>query len=63
MLSSPNDSVIVLVALVVGVGGIHTADQARELLSAGCAAVQIYTGLIFEGPGLISRLNRELSLR
>jgi len=45
---------------VVGVGGIHTTEQVRELLDAGCVAVQVYTALIFEGPGLISRLNRGL---
>ncbi len=45
---------------VVGVGGIETAAQVRELLAAGCAAVQIYTALIYEGPGLPARLHREL---
>lgn len=46
---------------IVGVGGIHTAAQARELLAAGCAAVQVYTALIYEGPGLIRRLNAGLA--
>jgi dihydroorotate dehydrogenase len=45
---------------VVGVGGISRADQVRELLGLGCACVQLYSGLIFEGPGLVRRLNREL---
>jgi len=45
---------------VVGVGGIHRVEQVEELLEAGCVAVQVYTALIFEGPGLISRLNRGL---
>ena len=45
---------------VVGVGGVHTVEQVKELLDAGCVAVQVYTALIFEGPGLISRLNRGL---
>jgi dihydroorotate dehydrogenase len=45
---------------VIGVGGIHEARQVRELLDAGCVAVQLYTALIYEGPGLVSRLNREL---
>jgi dihydroorotate dehydrogenase len=45
---------------VIGCGGVTTPDQARELLDAGCAAVQLYTGLIFEGPGLPTRLNRAL---
>lgn len=45
---------------VIGVGGVHRADQARALLDAGCRAIQLYSGLIFEGPGLPSRLNRAL---
>jgi dihydroorotate dehydrogenase len=46
---------------VVGVGGIHSVEQVRDLLTAGCVAVQIYSGLIFEGPGLPSRLHRGLA--
>jgi dihydroorotate dehydrogenase len=46
---------------VVGAGGIRCADQVRELLRAGCAAVQLYTALIFDGPGLVSRLNRDMA--
>jgi dihydroorotate dehydrogenase len=45
---------------VVGVGGISRADQVRELLDLGCACVQLYSGLIFECPVLVRRLNREL---
>ena len=45
---------------VIGVGGIHRAEQAAELLAAGCRAVQLYSALVFEGPGLPSRLNRAL---
>jgi dihydroorotate dehydrogenase len=46
---------------VIGVGGIETAAQVAELLAAGCAAVQIYTALIYQGPGLVARLNRQLA--
>jgi dihydroorotate dehydrogenase len=46
---------------VVGVGGIWDTGQVEELLGAGCAAVQIYTALVYEGPGLPSRLHRELA--
>jgi len=46
---------------VVGVGGIERADQVRELLDAGCVAVQLYTALVFEGPGLPARIHRELA--
>lgn len=48
---------------VVGVGGIERADQVRELLDMGCAAVQLYSALIYEGPGLPARLHRELVTR
>ncbi len=50
-------------APVIGVGGIFTADDALEYLRMGCAAVQVYTGFIFEGPGLVARLHRELAAR
>ncbi|MCK6505466.1 quinone-dependent dihydroorotate dehydrogenase [Myxococcota bacterium] len=46
---------------VVGVGGVHRPDQVAELLGLGCAAVQLYSGLIFEGPGLVHRLHHELA--
>jgi dihydroorotate dehydrogenase len=42
---------------VIGAGGIRSAAQAQDLLDAGCVAVQVYSGLIFEGPGLIHRIN------
>lgn len=41
---------------LIGVGGIHRADHVRTLLDAGCAGVQLYTGLIYEGPGLPAQL-------
>lgn len=39
---------------IIGVGGIHSGQQAREKIEAGADAVQLYTGLIYRGPGLIS---------
>ncbi len=42
---------------VIGAGGVRSADQAQELLDMGCVAVQIYSGMVFEGPGLIHRIN------
>ena len=41
---------------VIGVGGIFTADDALEKFDAGAALVQLYTGFIYEGPGLIRRI-------
>jgi dihydroorotate dehydrogenase len=45
---------------VVAVGGIHSLDGVLDALAAGAAAVQIYTGLIMEGPGLVHTLNTQL---
>ena len=38
---------------IIGVGGINSSQQAREKIEAGANAVQLYTGLIYQGPGLI----------
>jgi len=45
---------------LVGVGGVFTAAQAMEKMRLGAKLVQIYTSLIFEGPGIVRRLKREL---
>jgi dihydroorotate dehydrogenase len=41
---------------VVSVGGIASADDVRDRLAAGARLVQLYTALIYEGPGLVARL-------
>jgi dihydroorotate dehydrogenase len=46
---------------IVGVGGIMGPDDARAKLDAGATLVQIYTGLVYEGPGLVKRIVSELS--
>ena len=45
---------------IIGVGGIHTADDAIEKLNAGASLVQLYTGFIYEGPQLIKDINKKL---
>jgi dihydroorotate dehydrogenase len=45
---------------IIGVGGIFNAADAIEKLDAGASLVQVYTGLIFEGPGIVSNINRGL---
>ncbi len=45
---------------IIGVGGIHSADDAREKLEAGADLVQLYTGFIYEGPALVKRINKSL---
>ena len=46
---------------IVGVGGIHTPEDAIEKLEAGAALVQLYTGFIYEGPGLVKRLCKKIA--
>ena len=46
---------------IIGAGGIHSAQDALEKLAAGAALVQLYTGFIYEGPGLVRRINRVLA--
>lgn len=45
---------------IIGVGGIHSAEDAIEKLEAGAALVQIYTGFVYEGPALIKRINKKI---
>ena len=45
---------------LVGVGGIDTGDSALAKIEAGASLIQLYTGLVFEGPGLIGRIKRKL---
>lgn len=45
---------------IIGVGGIHSADDAIEKLQAGADLVQIWTGFIYEGPALIKKINTAL---
>jgi dihydroorotate dehydrogenase len=45
---------------IVGCGGIFTAEDVRRCLDAGATAVQLYTGLIYRGPGILGELTRGL---
>ncbi len=45
---------------VVSVGGVATADDVYERLQAGACLVQLYTSFVYEGPGLLRKLNRGL---
>ncbi|MEJ6979320.1 quinone-dependent dihydroorotate dehydrogenase [Pedobacter sp. P351] len=45
---------------IIGVGGIHSAEDAIEKLDAGASLIQIYTGFIYEGPGLIKEINKRI---
>lgn len=45
---------------IIGVGGIHTAEDAIEKLNAGADLVQVYTGFIYEGPSLVKSICKAL---
>lgn len=45
---------------IIGVGGIHTPKDAKDKFEAGASLVQLYTGFIYEGPGLIKRICKSL---
>lgn len=45
---------------IIGVGGIHSEEDALEKIKAGAKLVQVYTGFIYEGPGLVKRINKAL---
>lgn len=45
---------------IIAVGGIYTSEDAREKLEAGASLVQVYTGFIYEGPGMIKRILKGL---
>ena len=46
---------------LIGVGGIASGEDAYERIRAGASAVQLYTALIYDGPGLVRRINRDLA--
>lgn len=46
---------------VIGVGGVFSAADVRAKLEAGATLVQVYTGLVYEGPGIAGFLLRELA--
>jgi len=45
---------------VIGVGGIHSAEDAIDKIKAGADLIQLYTGFIYKGPALVKEINDEL---
>lgn len=45
---------------IIGVGGIHSPEDAIEKIQAGADLIQLYTGFIYEGPSLIKQINKAL---
>lgn len=48
---------------LIAAGGIDSGEEAYARLRAGAAAVQIYSALVYEGPGLVGRIKRDLAAR
>jgi dihydroorotate dehydrogenase len=45
---------------IIGVGGIFTADDAWEKITAGACLLQLYTSLVYEGPGVVRTIVKGL---
>jgi len=45
---------------IIGVGGISDPESAIEKLNAGAKLIQVYSGMIFEGPGMVKQINKAL---
>jgi dihydroorotate dehydrogenase len=48
---------------IIAVGGIMSVEDALNMLDAGATLIQIYTGFIYEGPGLVKRINKAILKR
>ena len=48
---------------LIAVGGIDSGAEAYDRIRAGASAVQLYSALVFEGPGLVGRIKRDLAAR
>ena len=45
---------------IIGVGGIHSGEDALEKLAAGADLIQVWTGFVYEGPGLAKKINKAI---
>ena len=45
---------------IIGVGGIHSPEDAINKLNAGASLIQLYTGFVYEGPGVIKKINKAI---
>jgi dihydroorotate dehydrogenase len=48
---------------LIGCGGIESGDDAYAKIRAGASLVQLYSALVYEGPGLVGRITRDLAAR
>ena len=45
---------------IIGVGGVNSGKAAFEKISAGANAVQLYTGMVYRGPGIVKEMKKDL---
>ena len=45
---------------IIGVGGIDSGESAFEKIQAGASLVQLYTGMVYKGPGIIKEIKKDL---
>jgi dihydroorotate dehydrogenase len=45
---------------IIGVGGIHSAKDAKDKLAAGASLIQLYTGFVYKGPGLVRKILKKI---
>ena len=45
---------------IIGVGGVDSGESAFEKITAGADAVQLYTGMVYKGPGIVKEIKKEL---
>jgi dihydroorotate dehydrogenase len=46
---------------IIGVGGVMSVDDAVDKINAGADLIQLYTGFVYEGPGIVERINKRLA--
>ena len=45
---------------IIGVGGVDSGQAAFEKISSGANAIQLYTGMVFKGPGIVKQIKKDL---
>ena len=45
---------------IIGVGGVDSGQSAYEKITAGADAVQLYTGMVYKGPGIVKEIKKDL---
>ena len=46
--------------IIIGVGGVDSGKSAYEKIINGASSIQLYTGMVFKGPNIVSKINNEL---